>query len=450
MVSKRTQELLNLDRKHLIHGFMPFGEKDIGSIIEKADRLMCWDTEGKEYLDGCSQLVCMSLGHGQKDIIDAISEQAKKLQFAYLLGKQSNTPIIEYARDLAEVAPEGLDHFFFTSGGSESVETAFKIARLYWSIQGKNKYKIISLHNAYHGSGFGSMAATTLGRGEFWPGFGPLSPGFIHVPSYHCYRCPFHLEYPACNILCAHHLEDVIENEDEDSVAAFIAEPIQGGAGNIQPPPEYWPMVRKICTDHNVLLIGDEVQTAFGRTGRMWALEHWNVKWDIMALGKAISNAYIPFGATVVNDSIYDGLKDVVLFHGWTQQGNPIGAAAASAVLKVINRDKLIENADKIGNYTLKRFNSEFKTLPNVGDISGMGLMIGIELVRDKITKTPFDAVTIGKWQMELLNNGLYVRPALVPQYCRLRYAPPIIVTKEETDKMLDILYSAIVDLKSK
>jgi len=406
MVSKRTEELLDLDRKYLIHGFSVVGEKEVGPIIERADGVRCWDTEGNAYFDAASQQTSNTLGHGQKDIIDAICEQVKKLQFAHLLGRQSNVPIIEYARDLAQVVPPGLGHFYFTCGGSEAVETTFKIARLYWSKQGKGKYKIISIQDSYHGAGMGSAAATRAGSGAFWAGYAPLASGFVQAPYFYCYRCPFHLEYPACNILCARYVEEIIKKEGADSVAAYIAEPVMGAAGNIAPPPEYFSIVRQICTDYDVLLIGDEVQTGFGRTGRMWAQEHWDVKWDMMPLAKAIDGCYLPFGVTLISDRIYEGLQGSMLWHGWTQHGNPICAAAAKAALKLIIRDRLVENADKVGNYVLERLNGEFKALPNVSDISGKGLMLGLDLVSDKATKTPFEAATINKWQREVLQKG--------------------------------------------
>ena len=182
----------------------------------------------------------------------------------------------------------------------------------------------------------------------------------------------------------------------------------------------------------------------------MWAQEHWDVKWDIMAAAKAIDGCYLPFGATLISDRIYEGLKGAMLWHGWTQHGNPICAAAGKAALKLIIRDKLVENADTVGNYVMERLNGEFKALTNVSDIGGKGLMLGIELVRDKATKTPFEAATMSKWQREVLQKGLYVRPSLSKHYTRVRFNPPIITTRKETDEMLDILYTAIADLKSR
>ena len=448
MVSRRTEELMAWDRKYLIHGFAVIGNEDIGPIIERAEGVRCWDTEGKAYFDAASQQTSNTLGHGQKDVIDAICAQAQKLQFAHLLGRQSNVPIIEFARDLARVAPPGMAHFFFTNGGSEAVETTIKLARLYWHVQGKGKYKILSLQHSYHGAGLGSVAATRAGSGAFWTGYAPLGAGFIQVPHFYCYRCPFDLTYPSCGILCARYVENIIRAEDEGSVAGYIAEPVLGAAGNVAPPPEYFPIIRQICNDYQVLMIGDEVQTGFGRTGKLWGRDHWNVDFDIMSTAKAIDACYLPFGATFVSDRVFEGLKGTMLWHGFTQHGNPICAAAAKAALNLIIRDKLVENGEAVGNYVLERFKGQFSELPCVGEVGGLGMMLGLDLVKDKKSKTPFDAATIARLARETLERGLYVRTALAKGYARLRFNPPIITTRDEADQMLDILYPALAELK--
>jgi len=448
MVSKRTDELLALDRKYLIHGFAVVGSEDVWPIIERAEGVKCWDTEGNFYYDAASQQTSNTLGHGQKEIIAAICAQAQKLQFAHLLGRQSNVPIIEYAAELARVVPAGMAHFFFTSGGTEAVETAFKMARLYWHVQGRPKYKIVSLQNGFHGAGMGSAAATRAGSGAFWTGYAPLAAGFIQAPTFYCNRCAFDLKYPSCDIRCARYVEKVIQAEGAESVAAYIAEPVMGAAGNVAPVPEYFPIVRQICSDNDVLMIGDEVQTGFGRTGRLWGQEHWSVKWDIMSVAKAIDGCYLPFGAALLSDKVFEGLKGTMVWHGFTQHGNPICAAAASAALKIIFRDRMVENAEKVGKYVLERLNREFSKLPVVSDCSGLGLMLGIEVVKDKNSGTPFDVETMRKWVRKVLERGLYVRMALARDYSRVRFNPPIITTEQEADEMLDILYASIAELK--
>lgn len=448
MVSKRTEELLALDLKYLVHGFAVVGSEDVWPIIERAEGVKCWDTEGNFYYDAASQQTSNTLGHGQKEIIDAICEQAKKLQFAHLLARQSNVPIIEYAAELAKVVPSGMAHFFFNNGGTEAVETSFKMARLYWHVKGRPKYKIISLQDGFHGAGMGSAAATRAGSGAFWTGYAPLAAGFIQAPTFYCNRCAFSLKYPSCDIVCARYVEKIILAEGADSIAAYIAEPVMGAAGNVAPPLEYFPIVRQICDKHDVFMIADEVQTGFGRTGKLWGQQHWPVKWDIMTTAKAINGCYLPFGATLLSDRVYEGLKGTMLWHGFTQHGNPICAAAASAALKIIFRDKMVENAEKVGNYVLERLNREFKKLPIVSDCSGLGLMLGIELVRDKKSMTPFDTDTTRKWLRKVLGRGLNARMALAKDYSRLRFNPPIITTQKEADEMLDILYTSLAELK--
>ena len=357
-------------------------------------------------------------------------------------------PIIEYAAELAEVVPTGMAHFFFNNGGTEAVETAFKMTRLYWHVQGKPKYKIISLQDGFHGAGMGSAAATRAGSGAFWTGYAPLAAGFIQAPTLYCNRCAFNLKYPACDVVCARYVEKIIQAEGADSMAAYIAEPVMGAAGNVAPVPEYFPIVRQICETHDVFMICDEVQTGFGRTGKLWGQEHWPVKWDVMTVAKAIDGCYLPFGATLLNDRVFEGLKGTMLWHGFTQHGNPICAAAASAALKIIFSKKVVENAAVVGDYVLERLKRDFMILPNVSDIGGLGLMLGIEVVKDKKSKTPFAAERMRNWVRETLERGLYVRTALARDYTRIRFNPPIIATEQEADEMLGILYTSINNLK--
>jgi adenosylmethionine-8-amino-7-oxononanoate aminotransferase len=195
-------------------------------------------------------------------------------------------------------------------------------------------------------------------------------------------------------------------------------------------------------------MICDEVQTAFGRTGKLWGQNHWPVSWDIMTVAKAINGCYLPFGATLLSDRVFEGLKGTMVWHGFTQHGNPICAAAASAALKIIFRDKMVENAEKVGAYVLERLNRQFKDLPGVTDCSGLGLMLGVEVVKDEKTMTPFDSAAMQQWVRKVLERGLYVRMALAKDYTRVRFNPPIITTQREADEMLDILYTSIKELK--
>jgi adenosylmethionine-8-amino-7-oxononanoate aminotransferase len=228
-MSKRTEELLKWDRQHVVHSRYPIGENN-GIILHRGKGIYLYDTEGKEYIDGCSQLVCINLGYGQVEICEAVRKEMERLPFGSLFYGFSNEANIKCAQKLSELVPKGLDHFNFTSGGSQSVDLALRLAPLYWSAKGRSKYKYIALYDSYHGVGRG-LTITGVGRGHYERGMGPLTPGCIHIPSYYCYRCSFGLEYPSCGIRCARFLEDVIEREGADHIAAFIAEPVLGCGG---------------------------------------------------------------------------------------------------------------------------------------------------------------------------------------------------------------------------
>lgn len=447
MPSKSTEELVKWDQEHIIHTVWPVKEKPLDIIFEKGHGIMLQDTEGREYIDGSSQLVNVNLGHGRKEIIEATLEQMNKLQYTHTFWGFSNTAVIKCSQKLAEITPPGLDHFHFTSGGSESIETAIRLARLYWHNQGRNKYKIICLHGSYHGCSAVAAAATSLGGKIFQQGFGPVAPGFIHIPSYYCYRCGFQLEYPSCGILCAQFLAETIEKEGPESVAAFLAEPEQGSAGFMSPPPEYWPMVREICTKYDVLLIDDEVMAGFGRTGKMFASEHWGLKPDIMTMAKGITSGYLPFGAAAFSDKVWDGLPaGAPLMHGFTYSGHPVCSAAAVAAMDIYVRERIPEHVAAVGKHALERLNAEFKPLPHVGDISGLGLMIGVGLVINKTTKVVFPPSVSERLQQQAREKGLIIR--IMIRNSRVMIAPPLIITTKEMDQLLDILLPLIAELK--
>jgi adenosylmethionine-8-amino-7-oxononanoate aminotransferase len=446
VTSKRTEELLRWDREHIVHSKWAMGG-NCGIVLDRSHGIYLQDTEGKEYIDGSSQLLCVNLGYGQKEIIDAVREQMEKLPYGMYFFGFANEASIRCGQRLSEIVPEGLDHFNFTTGGSQSVDLAIRLARLYWSVKGRNKYKIISLYDSYHGVGGPGLASTASGRGFFEKGMGPMMPGFLHIPSYYCYRCMFGLEYPSCNTRCARFLAEVIEKEGSDNIAAFIAEPEIGAGGMIAPPREYWPIIREICDKYDVLLIDDEVMAGFGRTGKMFTIEHWRVKPDIMAMAKGITSAYIPFGAIAFSGDIWNTLQGSN-FITYTYAGHPVGAAAAVKAMEIYKRDKVVENAARMGKYAMEHLKEVLGPLPWVSDISGLGLMIGIEIVADKATKRPFDRKLniMQRIHEKALEKGLYVRISDIGGTPgeRVAFAPPLIITTDEVDKVIDILYSAI------
>ena len=452
MTSTKTEELLKWDREHIMHSRWPIGE-NIGIVMDSSHGIYFQDTEGKEYIDGASQLLCVNLGYGQMEIADAIHKEMEKLQYGMLFHGFSNTPIIECGQRLSEIVPPGLDHFNFTTGGSESIDLALRIARLHWHIKGRSKFKVIGLYDSYHGTAGAGLSATGSGRGFYERGTSPLMPGFTHIPSYYCYRCMFGLEYPGCDIRCARFLGEIIQKEGSESVAAFIAEPELGVGGMIAPPPEYWPIIREICSEHEVLLITDEVMTGFGRTGKMFATEHWGVKPDIIVMAKGITSAYIPFGAVAFSNEIWEALKGRN-FVSYTYAGHPVCAAAAVKTIEIYNRDKVVDNAAVVGKYALGRLKRDFAPLPCVGEVGGLGLMLGIEIVADKATKRTFDRKLniMQQLQDRALEKGLFVRTSDIsgtPSE-RIAFAPPLTITTQEVDKALDILHPIVAELKPK
>ncbi len=447
MVTKRTQQLLETDLKHVFHHFGVVGA-GIEIIWEKGKGVMLWDTEGKEYIDVCSsQSDCVNLGYGRKEIIDAAMEQMNKIAYASTMPPFSNVAMIECAEKLVKITPESINHFFFCSGGSEAVETGYKIAKKYWNFVGQaNKYKIICLANCYHGSLLFTGSLTWE-----WPmreKLGPEFPFIVRIPSYICYRCSFGLNYPDCGVRCAKFLETAIEQEGEFSVAAFIAEPEQGVGGYVSPPPEYFPMVAKICKDHNVLLIIDEVMSGFCRTGKMLAVEHWNLKPNILLMSKGINSAYVPFGAVGVSNEVYKPFLGNMFLHGMTQSGNPVGCATSSAAIDVYLKEKVAENAAKVGWHVKQRFQKEFLPLPHVGDVGGLGLMLSLEIVADKATKARCGPEKMIGIRRRLLDKGIYARVTSSIYGDRLHFGPPCIITQAEADRAVDLIYSVLKDIK--
>jgi len=258
----------------------------------------------------------------------------------------------------------------------------------------------------------------------------------------------FGLKYPDCDVQCARYLAEVIQSEGVGNVAAFMAEPVMGGGGLIAPPPEYWPMVRKTCDEHDVLLIGDEVHSGFVKTGKMFALQNWNVTPDIMAMAKSINNGFVPFGGVAINDRIYQVLKDNTFWHGYTYSGHPVGAAASIATLNIYARDKVVDNAAKVGKHIAERLEAEFKPLPCVDGYTALGLMIGVEIVANKATKAAFSPEMRSNIQRQMWDKGVLARPIAGYAGTRLYIAPPCIITVEEADKMLDIVLPVIASLK--
>jgi len=442
MVTKHTEALLKWDADHILHALGIVGQNLGFAPFEEAQGIMIKDTEGKEYMDIASQLINVNLGHNRKDIAEAAKAQIDKMMFASTLRGYANVPSIEYSQKLAQVVPKGLDHFLFTMTGGDADDCAFKIANLYHKVKGERRYKILSLFNSYHGTLRGTGGATGILKGA--AAECPPCGDHIHIPNYFCYRCPLRKEYPGCGIECAEFLDYTIENEGKDNVCCFIAEPEQGPGGFISPPPEYFPRVREICSKHGVLFIADEVMTGFGRTGKMFAVENWDVTPDIMTMSKAIVGGYLPFGAVAVSDDIWNTLKGQFFSPGSSESGNPICCAVASKVLDIYREEHIVEHAAEVGKYAKERLEKKFLPLPHIGSLSGLGLMLGLDIVVDKKTKAAPGPEVTNLIPRRGLEQGLYLRV----MGNRLLFGPPLIISKEEVDEALDRLYPILAELK--
>jgi putrescine---pyruvate transaminase len=442
----RAKELVKNDIAHFIHPMTNLRDHaQVGPrIFVKGEGALLYDVEGKEYIDGLACLWNVTLGHGRRELAEAAAQQMTTLAFSPVFGGLSHEPGINLATRLAGLAPGDINHFCFSSGGADANETAFKLARFYFQSKGENeRYKVISRRFGYHGITLATMSAT--GMPAYQNGFGPLVPGFSHIAPPYCYRCEFGLTYPECKLACADALEEAILAEGPQTVAAFIGEPVQGAGGIIVPPEGYWQRIREICDKYGVLLIADEVITGFGRTGKYWGVQNWDLRPDMMTMAKAITSGYQPLGAVGVSDWIWDQLlvapPEMSFMHGYTYSGHPTCCAVALVTLDIIEREKIPEQAKRKGDLLLKKL-AELKELDFVGEVRGLGLLAGIELVKNKQTRERFSLPM--KAQAEVLkeasSRGLICRPT---PNC-LALAPALVITDEQIERLVKILSESI------
>ncbi len=438
------------DIAHILHGATVPSEfaKSANRIYVEGYGVRLVDIEGKEYIDGMSSGLVAFLGYGNQELVEAARSQMSKLHSCPSFANRASTPEIDLARKLAEVTPVGIERFMFTNSGSDANDSAIKIVRWYWRERGQNKYKIISQEYAYHGATYGAMSATSF-PGFSHKNFEPLVPGFLRIPNFYCYRCSYGKSYPDCDIDCAQGLEEAIEREGEDTVGAFLSEPVETAAGTLVPPPEYWPKVMEICKKHHVLLIIDEYITGFGRMGKFWASEYWDIRPDIMMFAKGLASGYMPMACVGIAEEIYEGMTktDMPFAHVYTYGGHPVSCAVALKNIEILFRENLIEKAAKMGVYLRDRLSHIQKQSPYVGDVRGSGLYFGIELVANKETREPLDPekkVSVGI-RAQLLEKGIIVG-GFGPNNITL--GPPLIITREELDYVLDGLERAIKSME--
>lgn len=443
-----TIDLAGSDQRHQIHSLHHPADIKDALIITSGKGVWIRDIDGKEYIDGLSGLWNVNIGHGRAEMAEVAAEQMKTL--AYYSGYAGSTtiPSILLAERLTELA-RGMAGVFFCSGGAEANEAAFKTARYYWRVRGQaGKIKIISRIHGYHGVTMQAMSAT--GIPGYWKMFEPRVPGFVHVNTCYPYRQEGAEPEESPGKAAARQLEEAILNEGAENVAAFIGEPIHGAGGVIYPTDDYWPRVREICSRHDVLLIADEIITGFGRTGRWFGLEHWNVRPDILSFAKGVTSGYLPLGGIMVKQEIKDALDSVEpgsrWMHGYTNSGHPPCCAVALKNIEILERENLLENARAMGDVLMTALEEAFGNHPHVGDIrGGKGLLAILEFVEDRDTKKNFAAEkNVGnRLRAEMRKRGVFTRtrPAAGVQHPahgdQLYFAPPLVVNREEIRKMV-------------
>ena len=415
-------------------------------IIARGEGCWVWDVDGHKMLDGVAGLWSSNLGHSCKPVRDAIVAQLDELPFFNTFRGTTHPRAIELsARVVDLMAPDGVAAVMFSNGGSDAVEGALKIARQFHKLRGqKDRTKFIALKQGYHGVHFGGMSVN--GNTNFRRAYEPLLPGCFHLDSPWAYRNPWGLEGEALGRAVAQALERELVFQGPDTVAAFIAEPVQGAGGVIVPPANFWPLVREVCTRHGVLLIADEVVTGFGRTGQMFGTRTWGVQADLWCLAKGISSGYVPLGATAISRQVAevfdaDTTGAAQVAHGYTYSAHPVAAAAALATLDVLERDDIPAKVREVSEPFQSRLRGLAERSPFVGDVRGIGLMVGIEMVADKATKAPLPKTSDlpARVAREAYRRGLMTRVS----GSNMILSPPLVITPQEVDFLCTTLEAA-------
>ena len=435
-------ELIARDTAHLIHPLHQTQARQSARVWVAGEGALLRDADGNEVIDGLAGLWNVLAGHGRRELAEAARAQCETLAFASCYNGSSNLPAIALAEQLASLTYPSINRFFFTSGGAEATETSVKMARAYWKLRGKpGKTKVISRIEGYHGTTLAAMSAT--GLSAYWPLFEPRVPGFLHIPSPYPYR----YEAPAGvsqGVAAANELEQAILREGADTIAMFLAEPVQGAGGIIVPQDDYFPRIREICDQYDVLLVADEVITGFGRTGTLFALDHWGIEPDLVQFAKAITSGYVPFGGVGINDTIAAALDDDgrVWMHAYTYSAHPVGCAVALRNLQIIADEDLPGQCADKGGRLLAALQSALGDHPHVGEIRGKGLMCGVELVADRSTKASFPAgEKVGpRVHQEAAGRGLFSR-VKADTYL---LAPAAVITEDQLDRTVEILADSV------
>ncbi len=426
-------DIKKYDREFVVHSWSVQSALD-PIVITRTQGVHLWDENGKRYIDMTSQLMNQNIGHQHPKVVQAIKDQADKVCFI--------APGVAYetrsflGKALAEVTPGDLKRFFFTLGGADANENAVKIARMY-----TKKWKIITRFRSYHGATYGAIALTGDPRR---PPVEPAMPGVVRVFDPYCYRCSFGLTYPGCKLRCADSIEEVIMYETPETVAAVLVESVVGSNGLIVPPEGYMQRLREICTRNNILLIADEVMSGFGRTGKWFAVDNWNVVPDMITMAKGLTSGYVPLGAVAISKRIMETLDKQMLWAGLTYNAHPLACGAAIATLKVYREDRLMENTMSMGEVIRKETEAMKAKHRSFGEARGIGLFWAIELVKNQRTREPLvkwnamgaEGAVAREINKRLLEGGVYT----TVRWNYLFLAPPLCIKESELREALAVI----------
>lgn len=446
----QTREWQTLSSDHHLAPFSDFKQlKEKGPrIITHAKGVYLWDSEGNQILDGMAGLWCVAIGYGRDELAEAASQQMRELPYYNLFFQTAHPPVLELSKVIAEIAPQGMNHVFFTGSGSEGNDTMLRMVRHYWAIKGQpNKKTIISRVNGYHGS---TVAGASLGGMTYMHEQGDLPiPGIVHIPQPYWFGEGGDMSPDEFGIWAANQLEEKILELGVDNVGAFIAEPIQGAGGVIVPPDSYWPRIKEILAKYDILFVADEVICGFGRTGEWFGSDFYDLKPDMMTIAKGLTSGYIPMGGLIVRDEVVAVLNEGGDFnHGFTYSGHPVAAAVALENIRILRDEKIIQRVhEKTAPYLQKRLR-ELNDHPLVGEVRGVGLLGAIELVKDKATRARYQGRGVGMICRQFcFDNGLIMRAV----GDTMIISPPLVISEAEIDelvakarKCLDLTLSAL------
>ena len=433
----QTLEWQALSSEHHLAPFSDYKQlKEVGPrIITRSSGVYLWDSEGNKILDGMSGLWCVAIGYGREELADAAAKQMRELLYYNLFFMTAHPPVLELAKVISEIAPEGMNHVFFTGSGSEGNDTMLRMVRHYWAIKGQpNKKTIISRVNGYHGS---TVAGASLGGMTYMHEQGDLPiPGIVHIPQPYWFGEGGDMTPDEFGIWAAEQLEKKILELGVDNVGAFIAEPIQGAGGVIVPPDTYWPKIKEILDKYDILFVADEVICGFGRTGEWFGSDFYGLKPDMMTIAKGLTSGYIPMGGLIVRDEVVAVLNEGGDFnHGFTYSGHPVAAAVALENIRILREEKIVERVNsETAPYLQKRLR-ELSDHPLVGEVRGVGMLGAIELVKNKATRERYTGKGAGMiCRTFCFNNGLIMRAV----GDTMIIAPPLVISFAEIDELVE------------